>query len=162
MSTLPAPACPSCRSDLALTADGDFDAWICPQGHGLAFTLSEAYARLADDDIHTIWAAAKTAPHGTHGCPMCEQTMVAVPCEAITLDVCVTDEVLWFDRGELEVLPPDQPAPAPSAEDEAELASVTDQFGDALTAGWAAQEADTITGRLAALLTGSRATTSST
>ncbi len=152
MSTLPPPACPTCRSELALTADGQFDAWVCPHGDGLAFTLSEAYARLADDDIRGIWAAARTAPPGTRGCPMCEATMVAVPCEGVTLDVCVIDEVLWFDAGELDVLPPDVPAPPPDAREEATLASVTDRFGDALDAGWDAEERDTITGRLMAVL----------
>jgi Zn-finger nucleic acid-binding protein len=125
---------------------------VCPRGHGLAFTLSEAYARLADADIHEIWAGARTAPRGTHGCPMCEATMVTVPCEGVSLDVCVTDEVLWFDAGELEALPPDAPAPLPDPRAEAALASVTDQFGDALDAGWDAEERDTITGRLMAVL----------
>ena len=160
MSTLPTPACPTCRADLSLTADGEFNAWVCPEGHGLAFTLSEAYERLADGDIHAIWETAKTAPLGTHGCPMCERTMVAVPCESITLDVCTTDEVLWFDGGELNALPPDQPSSAPSAEEAAELESVTEQFGDALDAGWDAEERGTITGKLMALLTRSRTTTS--
>jgi Zn-finger nucleic acid-binding protein len=161
MSTLPAPACPTCRADLELAADGELDAWRCPEGHGLAFTLSEAYERLADGDIHAIWAAAATAPHGTHGCPMCERTMVAVPCESITLDVCTVDEVLWFDAGELEAMPPDTPAPTPNAAEERALASVTEQFGDALDAGWDAEERSTITGRLTALLTRSRAATPS-
>lgn len=156
MTTLPAPACPTCRADLALTADGHLDAWVCPDGHGLAFTLSEAYARLADGDIHEIWAAASTAPRGTRGCPMCRVTMVTVPCEGVALDVCVTDEVLWFDPGELDALPPDTPARPPDPREEAALEAVTDQFGDALTAGWAAEERGTITGRLTALLVGAR------
>ena len=152
--SLPTPACPTCRADLELRADGELDAWHCPEGHGLAFTLSEAYARLADHDIHEIWSGARSAPKGTRGCPMCRATMVAVPCEAITLDVCVTDEVLWFDRGELDVMPPDVAEPAPSPEEQAELAAVTKQFGDDLTAGWEAEERDTLTGKLTALLVG--------
>jgi Zn-finger nucleic acid-binding protein len=160
MSTLPTPACPTCRSDLALTADRGFDAWVCPHGHGLAFTLSEAYARLADADIQEIWSAARYAPRGRRGCPMCEATMVTVPCEGVALDVCVTDEVLWFDTGELEALPPDAPAPPPDPREEAALESVTDRFGDALDAGWDAEERHTITGRLMAVLDRVRGTSS--
>jgi Zn-finger nucleic acid-binding protein len=79
---------------------------------------------------------------------MCDATMVTVPCEGVALDVCVTDEVLWFDAGELDALPSDGPTPPPDPRQEAALASVTDQFGDALDAGWDAEEHDTITGRL--------------
>lgn len=154
MSALHAPSCPTCRADLDLRHDGEFDAWVCPDGHGLACTLSEAYERLRDDEIHAIWHAANAdAPaKSTRGCPMCAKTMVAVPCGSVTLDVCVVDEVLWLDAGELEQLPPDVPATPPSAEEQAELARITEEFGDALDAGWDAEEAETITGRLAAHL----------
>jgi hypothetical protein len=64
--------------------------------------------------------------------------------------VCITDEVLWFDAGEMQQLPADVPDPALSTEEQAELDTVTEQFGDALTAGWAAEEQATLTGRLTA------------
>jgi len=163
MTVLPSPACPTCREELTLQADDTFDAWVCPSGHGLAFTLSEAYERLREDEIHEIWQRARSADvaTSTRGCPMCGATMVAVPCESITLDVCVIDEVLWFDAGELDRLPPDVPAAAPSAEEAAQLETVTEQFGDALTAGWDAEEQATITGRLTARLLRSRTATAS-
>jgi len=156
MTALPPPTCPTCRAELELQADHSFDAWVCPAGHGLAFTLSEAYERLRDDEIRTIWRLANTSPRAdgvrtsTRGCPMCSATMVAVLCDGITLDVCTTDEVLWFDAGEIEQLPADVPDPVLSTEEQAELDTVTEQFGDALTAGWAAEEQATLTGRLTA------------
>lgn len=162
MTVLPAPACPTCREELTLQADDTFDAWVCPSGHGLAFTLSEAYERLRDNEIRTIWRLANVTPRAegvrtsTRGCPMCSATMLAVPCDAVTLDVCVIDEVLWFDAGELDQLPPDVAEATPSAEETAELETVTEQFGDALTAGWDAEEQATITGRLTTRLLRSR------
>ena len=74
--------------------------------------------------------------------------MVSAACESVTLDVCVADEVLWFDAGEIDELPADVAEPAPSAEEQAELAQITASFGDALDAGWNAEEDATITGRL--------------
>ena len=150
MAALPPPTCPTCRAELDLRHDDGFDAWICPDGHGLAFTLSEAYERLQDDEIHDIWRAAQApdAPRSTRGCPMCTQVMVAVACESVTLDVCVVDEVLWFDAGELDQLPPDVPDTPPSSEEAARLAQITEDFGEALEAGWDAEEAQTLTGRL--------------
>ena len=161
MTILPAPACPTCREELTLEADDTFNAWTCPAGHGLAFTLSEAYERLPDDEIQAIWQRARSTDvaTSTRGCSMCGATMVAVPCESITLDVCVIDEVLWLDAGELDQLPPDVPEAPPSPEETAWLEAVTEEFGDALTAGWDAEEQATITGRLAARFLRSRTTT---
>ena len=159
MTVLPPPACPVCRAELGLHTEQDFDAWVCPSGHGLAFTLSEAYERVGDDEIHAIWARANAtdAAASTRGCPMCERTMVTVACEAVTIDVCVVDEVFWFDVGELERVPAHVDAPGPSAEERAEIDEITDDFGDALVAGWDDEERHTITGRLAAHLLPSRA-----
>ncbi len=156
MTGLSAPACPTCRAELTRQTERTFDAWVCPEHHGLAFTLSEAYERLSDDEVHAIWrgANADDATRSTHGCPMCAATMVAVPCEGITLDVCAIDEVLWFDAGELEQLPPDTGDVAPSPGEQADIAAITDQFGDALDEGWDAEERGTITGRLTAHLLG--------
>jgi Zn-finger nucleic acid-binding protein len=163
MTVLPMPACPTCRAPLTLESDHTFDAWVCPAGHGLGFTLSEAYERLADDQIHEIWRSANATDvaASTRGCPMCERTMVAVACENLTLDVCTVDEVLWLDAGELEQLPPDVPDPEPSALEQAELAQVTEQFGDALTQGWADEADATLTGRLTARFHRSRTTSTS-
>ena len=163
MSALPQPACPACRAVLALEHDHAFDAWGCPEGHGLAFTLSEAYERLRDEEIHAIWQRARAGDPtpSARGCPMCERTMVAVPCGAVTLDVCLVDEVFWFDAGELEQLPPDVPDAPPTDEEQAALDRITDEFGDALDAGWDAEEAATLTGRLADRLLRARRTTPS-
>jgi Zn-finger nucleic acid-binding protein len=154
MTTLSPPACPTCGTELTLHADETFDTWVCPNGHGLAFTLSEAYERLRDDEIQAIWQRARSGDSVASGrrCPMCSQPMVAVRCETITLDVCVVDEVFWFDAGELDVLPPEEPEPPPSADEQAELARITRSFGDALTAGWDAEDAETLTGRLTSRL----------
>ena len=150
MTALPPPACPTCLTELALQTDEQFDAWVCPTGHGLAFTLSEAYERLRDDEIHAIWRRARAdgVAESARRCPMCAGAMVAVQCESVTLDVCVVDEVFWFDAGEVQTLPADVPAAPPSAEEQAELAQITKAFGDNLVAGWDAEDDATLTGRL--------------
>lgn len=52
----------SAVADLKLGPSGKLDAWSCPAGHGIALTLSEAYERLEDDEIHAIWKDSETAP----------------------------------------------------------------------------------------------------
>jgi Zn-finger nucleic acid-binding protein len=130
------PTCPQCRAELKLVANGQLDFWSCPQGHGLGFTLSEAYGRVEDDEISKIWHGSEKAPPGGRTCPMCDRPMVTVtvgvdddeaaegepddhPDELqVSLDVCREDQFLWFDPGELDELPLDIPNPRPSAEEQ--------------------------------------------
>lgn len=140
--------CPVCRASLQLTHHGSFDSWVCPAGHGLAATLSELYGRAQQDEIHQLWQLAGQAPVGERRCPMCERAMATVtaPFDAdeldegtpgdgpatgeVPVDVCVADEVIWFDTAELDALPADLPDPQPTAEQEAALAAAIDNFGD--------------------------------
>jgi len=140
------PSCPTCSSALALTSQGGFNPWVCPNGHGLAATLAEDYEKAQEDELHQLWKLAKTAPVGTRACPMCERPMVVVdlgwdsdevpegeagdgPDEGHeALDVCLADEVVWFDAGELEALPADLPDPEPTPEEQAKIQQVADTF----------------------------------
>lgn len=49
-----APKCPQCGAELKLGASGRLDAWACPAGHGVGFTLSEAYERVQEDEISSL------------------------------------------------------------------------------------------------------------
>ncbi len=158
----PSANCPTCRAALQLTNHDAFDSWICPNGHGLAATLSELYERAQEDEIHHLWTLAKASwvaeePQTGRACPMCERIMVsiAVGTDAdeidegqpgdgpntgeVPVDVCVVDQVIWFDVAELELLPADLPDPQPTPEQEAAVADIARQFGDELVAADAAR-----------------------
>jgi Zn-finger nucleic acid-binding protein len=140
------PLCPTCGTALGLNPQGDFHAWVCPNGHGLAATLTEGYHKVQDDELHQLWKLAKTAAPGDRKCPMCEQPMVVVDLgwdsdevEEGTagdgadegheeLDVCKLDEVIWFDAGELEALPADLPNAEPTPEQQAQITQIADTF----------------------------------
>jgi hypothetical protein len=147
--------CPICRADLELTPQGEFDSWICPAGHGRAATLSELYERAQEDEIHRLWALAKASwvaaePETGRACPMCSRLMVTVvvPTDAdeaderqpgdradtglATVDVCVVDEVIWFEEGEVEELPADLPDAEPTAAEDASLAQIRRDFAASL------------------------------
>jgi Zn-finger nucleic acid-binding protein len=134
-SELSPPTCPQCGAELELGASGKLHAWSCRAGHGIGFTVTEAYERLEDDEIHTIWHASETASAGDHRCPFCAQTMVSVtvavggagsPQE--TLDVCREDEFIWFDPGELDEFPQHHDAAPPSAEELAKIEQIRRTF----------------------------------
>jgi hypothetical protein len=167
--TLAQPTCPVCSAALVLGAQREFNPWTCPAGHGLAATLSEGYERAQEDELHTLWEAAKGAPApaaDARRCPMCTRAMVtvAVPYDAdevdqgldgdgpdtgdVDVEVCVADQLIWFDAGELETLPADLPDAEPTAEQEAALAQIRADFGENLEAALEAQDDDQITERI--------------
>ena len=162
----PSATCPDCSAPLALTANGSFDAWVCPAGHGLAATLSEAYERAQEDDLQLLWQLARsTATDGGRPCPMCARPMASVsaPVDAdeavegaagdapahaeVPVDVCTADQVIWFGVGELEAMPADLPDPEPTPEQEAALADIRASFGKDYAA--ALEEREGFTDRVA-------------
>lgn len=153
---LPAPTCPQCGAELKLGASGKLDAWSCPAGHGVGFTVSEAYERLDDDEIHLIWHGSENAPAGKHVCPMCSQPMVTVTVAVAgpgspqeTLDVCREDEFIWFDPGELDEFPEHTPAAPPSADELAKIEQIRKTFDHDLDDAVADEESSGIMNRFA-------------
>jgi Zn-finger nucleic acid-binding protein len=132
---LSAPKCPQCGAELKLGAGGTLHAWSCPAGHGVGFTVSAAYDRLADDEIHEIWQASEHGTPGKHACPMCDRPMVTVTVPAggegspqETLDVCREDEFIWFDPGELDEFPAHAAAAPPSADEQRKIDEIRATF----------------------------------
>lgn len=155
-SDLSAPTCPKCGADLKLGARGRLDAWSCPAGHGVGFTVSEAYERLEGDEVHRIWHASEHAPPSSYHCPMCAQPMagvtVAVGGEgspAETLDVCREDEFIWFDPGELDEFPQGAPPPEPSAEEQRKIDRIRETFDHDLDSAQADEESRGVLNRFA-------------
>lgn len=169
--SLRSPSCPSCDSDLSLTSTGELDAWHCPMLHGAAITLTEAHGRLQEDEIGELWAAtrqswgAESVSGGTRSCPICTVAMTSIlvsvdadeaddgecadgeDSASVWIDVCEPCQLIWFDRGELEVFPVDVVDAEPSAEEVASIAQVVDGFGAAYAAAVSAREASTFTER---------------
>ena len=147
--SLDQPSCPKCGSALTKTADGALDTWVCPNGHGLGMTLTEAYGRLQEDEIHALWAAARAATVQSGPCPLCGRPMVTTTIEldadeappgqagggpattSATIAVCSECELLWFDTGELAEFPRDLPNPEPTSEELAKIEQVKNAFGQA-------------------------------
>ena len=152
---LPAPKCPQCGAELRLGAAGKLDAWSCPAGHGVGFTVSEAYERLEDDEIHAIWRASEHGTPGSRACPMCSRPMVTVtvpvggpgsPQE--TLDVCREDELIWFDPGELDEFPQHVDHPL-SADEQRKIERIRATFDHDLDEAQAHEERDGVMNRFA-------------
>jgi Zn-finger nucleic acid-binding protein len=158
------PQCPQCSAGLKLGASGRLDAWACPDGHGVGFTLSELHERAQEDELARLWESAATASAGKHACPMCDRAMVTVTIGVdadelverrvedtadsarVTLEVCRDDQFIWFDPGELDELPEDLPEPKPSAAEVAEIDRITTAYEREVAAAF---EDDSLLGRFA-------------
>jgi Zn-finger nucleic acid-binding protein len=150
--SLSTPICPSCGTALVLTHEGDFNSWACPAGHGCAATQTEAYERLQEDELHHLWQLAREATPTTDArrCPICEAGMVSIEVPAdedeveegapgdgpdkgsIWIDVCLDCELLWFDAGELNSFPADQPDPEPTQAELDGVAKIRETFGQGI------------------------------
>ena len=162
------PVCPSCSDPLVLTHKGDFDSWVCPNGHGLAATLDETYDNLQEDEIGRLWllARAAVASNDSRRCPICERAMVSVDVpydldEAaegaegdtadvgdVWVDVCVEDQLIWFDSGELQVFPVDLPDAEPTAEELESVERIRAAFGQQYAEGVKERESHELTERI--------------
>jgi Zn-finger nucleic acid-binding protein len=154
MSALPAPACPTCHAALSQGATGDLNFWSCPTGDGLAFTVSEAYTRLQEDEVARLWELANAAAPGPYACPICtgpmRRTTVGYDDDEIKegekgdapdtgsaiLDICAGDQFVWFNSGELDLMPQDKKDAKPSPEETANIDKISRQFGHDLTETW--------------------------
>jgi Zn-finger nucleic acid-binding protein len=168
--TIPDPTCPTCHAALALGTVGGANVWSCPNGHGVACTLTAAYGRLQDDEIKKIWHQSESASAGSRSCPMCGKAMVEVtagvdadeatdgdPGDGVdtataVVDVCRDDEVFWLDSGELDAFPQDIPAPQPSDQDLKNLEAVRQTFITGIDEGTRQEATSGVFNRLASLI----------
>lgn len=166
MSALPPPRCPRCQDELVLGARGELNPWSCRHGHGLGFTLTEAYERLQEDEIAQLWQRAREESRRGVACAFCTGPMTLVRVEAdpdeilegeendgvatyaVDLDVCVDDQFIWFDPEELGGMPEDRPDPEPTAEELAAIERIRERFRAGMEAAWDDRDDDKLSERL--------------
>ena len=142
------PHCPICGDELILGTSGALDQWACPEGHGLAMTLTESFERLQEDEMALLWDLARDSSAGPLPSPFDGSPMkrVSMPYDEdetegggselgfVEIDVDLANQFFWFDGGELDQLPEDQPDPEPSPAELAKVAQIASQFGESIVA----------------------------
>jgi hypothetical protein len=160
--------CPTCAASLVHVAAHDPDAfnpWCCPAGHGRAATHAELHAVMQGDELRGLWEEARRAPRAGRACPSCRQGMAAMTLHgdadtapgasgagafAVDLEVCVADQFVWFDAGELEAFPPAGADPGPTASEVEVAAAAAAAMAAAIDAS--ARDREGFTDRVAARL----------
>jgi Zn-finger nucleic acid-binding protein len=87
--------------------DGAF--WNCPHCTGSALNLAVLRRCLRPDQVKTFWRRLQTAAQASAPCPSCARPLreftLQVETQTLTLDLCKTCQIVWFDKGEFEALP---------------------------------------------------------
>jgi membrane associated rhomboid family serine protease/Zn-finger nucleic acid-binding protein len=114
--------CPHCTKRLSHSSSNIGPSWPCTACGGVAFPLATLrQTRLPDWLVSGLMEKAR-AGEGIKGrfCPICSNWMCGLPVpvdgDSVTLDVCASCELFWFDPKEFErVLPPEMPVAAVTA-----------------------------------------------
>jgi len=102
--------CPSCNLPLKQVQVRDQNIWTCESCSGRAVTVELLRRMFTPASINPLWLHAMRH-EGLSGraCPQCRRPMLQVHVSdqaGIDVDVCPHCHFVWFDRGELESLPP--------------------------------------------------------
>lgn len=101
--------CPRCRTALRMDRKPDGAFWNCPHCTGSALNLAVLRRCLPPAQVKTFWRRLQTAAHASAPCPSCARPLreftLPVEAQTLTLDICKTCQIVWFDKGEFEALP---------------------------------------------------------
>jgi hypothetical protein len=132
----------------------------------VALTMAESHEQMQQDELDRLWALARAGTPGPLPGPFGGPSMVrvALPYDAdeakegddgdtedlgvVELDVDVDNQFIWFDAGELEQLPEDLPDAEPSAQEQAALGRITQEFSEGYGAALDARDDHEISERI--------------
>jgi Zn-finger nucleic acid-binding protein len=123
MAQLEPMLCPRCCKPLNLEKHIQGGLWRCPQCHGVAANLAVLRRRLEEEVARDFWLKAGRAsvPSKRH-CPSCSKPLREFVArhekQSLHLDLCRPCQLMWFDRGEMEVFPKPQKKQPPSEIDQ--------------------------------------------
>ena len=102
--------CPKCRISLSPSRVAEGLLWKCEACSGVAANMAVLRRYLKDDTVSKLWRTAVTeSTQSDRGCPSCGQTLrefsAGRDSRRISLDLCKTCQLMWFDKNELEAFP---------------------------------------------------------
>ena len=104
------PICPICEASLKPISVPDAAIWQCASCKGVMANLAVLRQYLRSDVVRTFWHKAIAASAAADKkCPSCRQSLRAFTVQrneqTINLDTCRHCQLVWFDKGELDVFP---------------------------------------------------------
>jgi len=102
--------CPKCKTSLSPTRIAGGLIWKCEACSGAAANMAVLRKHLKSEAVKELWrtAVVESTP-SDRGCPSCGHALrefeASRDSRLISLDLCKTCQLLWFDGDELEAFP---------------------------------------------------------
>ena len=121
--------CPKCQTSLNPTRVAEGSIWKCEACSGVAANVAVLRKHLKDDTVRKLWLEAITASTPSNRkCPSCvnmlKEFMISRDNQQVHLDLCMTCQLMWFDRDELEAFPRAKKLPSPDMDENLALAKI--------------------------------------
>jgi len=102
--------CPECKISLSPTRVAEGLLWKCEACSGVAANMAVLRKHLKSDAVKELWRTAVVeSTRSDRMCPGCGQTLrefaASRDTRRISLDLCKTCQLMWFDKNELEAFP---------------------------------------------------------
>ena len=102
--------CPECKISLSPTRVAEGLLWKCQACSGVAANMAVLRKHLKSDAVKELWRTAVVgSTQSDRECPSCGHTFrefaVGRDNRRISLNLCKTCQLIWFDKNELEAFP---------------------------------------------------------
>ena len=102
--------CPKCKTSLSPTRVAEGLLWKCEACSGVAANMAVLRKYLKSDTVKKLWRTAVVeSKQSDRMCPGCGHTLREFTANRdnrrISLNLCKTCQMMWFDKNELEAFP---------------------------------------------------------
>lgn len=102
--------CPTCKTSLSGTKIAAGILWTCQTCSGAAVNSAVLRKYLRNETVNELWRTAMTqSTPSRRACPSCKRALRVFATNRdgrqISLDLCKSCQLMWFDKNELEAFP---------------------------------------------------------
>ena len=121
--------CPKCKTTLSPMRVAEGSLWKCEACSGTAINLAVLRRHLKSDTVRELWRTAMTESWTSNRrCPSCGNALREFAASRdnrrISLDLCKTCQLIWFDKNELEAFPRAEKLHRPDMDENLALAKI--------------------------------------
>lgn len=121
--------CPKCKTTLSPTRVAEGLLWKCEACSGAAANMAVLRKYLKSDTVRELWRTAVVeSTQSERMCPSCGHTLREFAASRdncrLSLDLCRTCQLMWFDKNELEAFPRTEKLPSPDMNENLAIAKI--------------------------------------
>ncbi len=99
--------CPRCGVPLVRSKEPPYHVWKCSRCEGQAVNVAVLRKEVAESFLQEAWHnAGRAIGRSSRRCPSCHQNLATVNVDDLEIELCRSCQLIWFDAGELDQVPP--------------------------------------------------------